>query len=122
MIDEGLLKPDDSQRQGALILESLLPDHDRMSAWSKQSRPEPVDPDKQTDEESETEQEPPKVTVQGAYLHGPVGSGKSLLMDLFAAECSAFLGEGQLSRRCHFHEFMLEIHAHLHRLQAPRGP
>lgn len=44
----------------------------------------------------------------GVYLHGPVGRGKTMLMDLFYDQVDV-----RRKRRDHFHEFMLGVHAAL---------
>src|SRR5262245_47873377 len=43
--------------------------------------------------------------VKGLYIHGDVGRGKTMLMDLFF-EASPVVRK----RRAHFHEFMADVH------------
>lgn len=88
---------------------------------------------------------PPLPEVQGAYLWGPVGSGKTMLMQLLldstpdaidvsapvgapGSSPQAAAGSGEVAsggastvslgkRRLHFHEFMVEVHEEMHRQQ-----
>jgi cell division protein ZapE len=55
--------------------------------------------------------EPPR----GLYVHGAVGRGKTMLMDLFfnAVDVDA-------KRRAHFHGFMADVHVRLHRWRQAR--
>src|SRR5437763_7024773 len=61
---------------------------------------------------------PDRGPIKGLYLHGGVGRGKTMLMDLFFASAAI-----ERKRRAHFHEFMLDVHARIHawRQQRKRG-
>lgn len=51
----------------------------------------------------------PEIPIQGLYVHGSVGRGKTMLMDLFFK-----LAPVEKKRRAHFHEFMADVHARIH--------
>ncbi|CAL9145073.1 uncharacterized protein LOC135585758 isoform X2 [Musa acuminata AAA Group] len=55
----------------------------------------------------------PPTAPKGLYLYGNVGSGKTMLMDMFY---SATKGIVKHRRRFHFHEAMLKIHEHMHEI------
>ena len=54
--------------------------------------------------------------VRGVYVHGQVGTGKTLLMDSFFDACSAPHIVNR-KRRVHFHQFMLEIHRRIRKFK-----
>jgi len=55
--------------------------------------------------------------IKGVYLHGPVGRGKSMLMDLFYKNLPT-----ERKQRLHFHHFMAQIHTQLAQLQGHKNP
>ncbi len=54
----------------------------------------------------------PAPLPRSVYLHGAVGRGKTMLMDLFHARAAA--ASAHTARRAHFHAFMTDVHARIH--------
>eukprot|EP00475_Leptophrys_vorax_P025590 TRINITY_DN3582_c0_g1_i4.p1 TRINITY_DN3582_c0_g1~~TRINITY_DN3582_c0_g1_i4.p1 ORF type:complete len:506 (+),score=126.39 TRINITY_DN3582_c0_g1_i4:1551-3068(+) len=57
----------------------------------------------------------------GVYLYGTVGCGKTMLMDMFFSHLSKVDNVGRQVKRTHFHPFMLDVHARLHRMRNAKG-
>jgi cell division protein ZapE len=57
-------------------------------------------------------------SIKGLYIHGSVGRGKTMLMEMFFAKAAT-----EKKRRAHFHEFMADVHSRVHeyRLKLKRG-
>lgn len=97
LVEAGKLKFDDRQVHVAQALQQC---HDSLlehsGGWFRRPRP-----------------------VKGVYIHGGVGRGKTLLMDLFVQSLQvADVGV----ERAHFHRFMDDIHARLNQLGNRSSP
>lgn len=58
-----------------------------------------------------------KTRIKGVYLYGPVGVGKTYLIDLFY-DCL----EEKKKARFHFHHFMQQVDSQLRRVQGQKNP
>lgn len=88
----GEIEPDPAQRSAADRFDALA---DELAAWAPRERGGLF----------ARFQRKASPTPRGLYVHGGVGRGKTMLMDLFF-ETAHF----QPKRRRHFHEFMAEVH------------
>ena len=55
---------------------------------------------------------------KGLYLYGDVGTGKTMLMDLFYSTLPPQITR---KRRIHFHAFMVDVHKRLHAAKQAMG-
>lgn len=106
LVAQGALKGDAAQRTAVGLLDELRA---RLLRRGRRGSGLPVCPSG-----------PPADGPLGVYLHGPVGCGKTLLMDLFAASLVA--GPELRLRRAHFHDFMAEVQEELHAGRHFDGP
>lgn len=60
----------------------------------------------------------PSDLPRGLYLYGDVGSGKTMLMDLFYDTIPRNVAS---KTRIHFHNFMQDVHRRLHRMKMEHG-
>lgn len=103
-VEVGDLQPDPAQAEAARRLDDLaaaLAGH-RPSARTRRGLVGRL-----RGEKRRTPEQP-----RGLYLHGSVGSGKSMLMNFFFEKVPF-----EPRRRVHFHAFMLEVHERLNRLR-----
>ncbi|KAK5624520.1 hypothetical protein RRF57_000236 [Xylaria bambusicola] len=63
-------------------------------------------------------QDIPNNLPRGLYLYGDVGSGKTMLMDLFYDTLPSAV---KSKTRIHFHNFMQNVHKRLHRMKMEHG-
>ncbi len=86
-VSSGEITPDPEQEKAAIALQRLQEDLAAKKGFFSKKKP-----------------------VRGVYIHGGVGRGKSMLMDLFFVH----LPENTKKRRVHFHAFMIETQDWLH--------
>ncbi|MBV9836387.1 MAG: AFG1 family ATPase [Alphaproteobacteria bacterium] len=100
-LEAGIFKPDPRQREAAERLQVL---------WErlKGIQPEKTSGGGLLARLGFSRRPAPVAGPPGIYMWGPVGTGKSMLMDLFFNEAPV-----EKKRRAHFHEFMLEVHRRL---------
>jgi len=90
LIESGQLQPDPDQRKAVRRLEQLQDDLESKAAPGFFARLLSSEPER----------------VEGVYMWGGVGRGKSMLMDLFHETLDI-----AQKRRVHFHAFMQDVHA-----------
>jgi cell division protein ZapE len=106
LVAQGKVRPDPAQVRVAEQLDAL---HHRLGGYRPHSEP----PSWRSLLKRDRRREPPR----GLYIHGSVGRGKSMLMDMFFAGAPV-----ERKRRVHFHAFMAEVHQRLHaHRQATKG-
>ena len=97
LVSSGAIEPDAAQEQAAEAFADL---EQRLASYK------PVRKQRLLGRLFADKKEPPP---RGLYVHGEVGRGKTMLMDLFFQHSSV-----AHKRRAHFHEFMAEVHERIY--------
>ncbi|XP_058249562.1 lactation elevated protein 1 homolog B isoform X1 [Hemibagrus wyckioides] len=119
LVHSGLLLEDSLQKAALWQLETL---HGEMARYTnlplslpenrndgdKESKISQSEHGVETEEKDGSKPPPPP----GCYIHGGVGTGKTMLMDMFYSHV-----ENPRKKRLHFNAFMLDIHQRIHRLK-----
>lgn len=121
LVEDGLLRDDSFQRDVVQRLETL---HQELKTYTQKLQPEPevtttrkgwlASLFSSRTKPAETDHRHlkiPETVPKGLYLHGDVGTGKSMLMDLFYDTLPPNITH---KRRVHFHQFMIDAHKRMH--------
>ncbi|KAK7470375.1 ATPase [Stygiomarasmius scandens] len=119
LIESGTLRGDEHQTR---IIQKLQDLHDRLIDYV----PPPISDNTPSESlfsrlfsKAETEPAgPPEGAPKGLYLYGDVGTGKTMLMDLFYSTLPPHI---KRKRRVHFHAFMIDVHKRLHAAKIAMG-
>lgn len=125
-VDAGRLR-DDAHQRG--IIESLQHLHDELRAYDA---PPTVHPTLESlkpatsvfgrffggQKKEKKLNDIPENLPRGLYLYGDVGSGKTMLMDLFYETLPSKVTS---KTRIHFHNFMQDVHKRLHKMKIEHG-
>ncbi|OLN97457.1 Protein AFG1 [Colletotrichum chlorophyti] len=126
-VDEGLLRNDEHQRG---IIQSLQHLHDELVNYTAPEVQKPtlesLKPAKSVFGSWFGGSKPAQATIgaipsnlpRGLYLYGDVGSGKTMLMDLFYDTLPSSV---RTKTRIHFHNFMQDVHKRLHKMKMQYG-
>ena len=101
LVKNGFLKPDDKQSS---VIEELMNLHQKLDGYSANSSSQGW--------LSNMFSQKNENKIRGLYLYGNVGTGKTMLMDMFY-ECVNV----SKKRRIHFNSFMLDVHSRIHKLK-----
>jgi cell division protein ZapE len=97
LVSSGAIEPDAAQREAAEAFDDLDQRLSHYKPLRKQGLLVRLFADK--------DDAPPR----GLYVHGDVGRGKTMLMDMFFQTCPV-----EHKRRAHFHEFMADVHERIY--------
>lgn len=127
-VRSGRLRNDDHQR---MLIQALQDLHDRLLAYTppivKHPTIESLQPHKESflgslfggnREAKKIRMEPREDLAKGLYMYGDVGSGKTMLMDLFYDTLPSNIHS---KMRIHFHNFMQDVHKELHKMKMKYG-
>ncbi|KAF5387890.1 hypothetical protein D9615_000629 [Tricholomella constricta] len=119
LIETGVLRGDEHQTR---IIQKLQDLHDKLVDYNPPKIPE-VSPSNSLlsrlfTREVQIPTTPPETAPKGLYLYGDVGTGKTMLMDLFYKTLPRSVTR---KRRVHFHAFMIDVHKRVHAAKIAMG-